>query len=159
VEFALAMLIVIAGISALYQALHFELDVFNRLLFLRQRAFVKAHEDQDSTPRTQFYASVDFKPLSEVTPVPVPFQSADPDLRFPTKQFVMQHGAKYADPLSLIQNQTTIGLVMLQTAHYYGSRNAFKIPFDAGSIPIPCPLYLSQNLEMSATAYGFVDPQ
>ena len=96
------MIIVIAGTAALYQALHFELDVFNRLNSLRYRAMRVAHSDAFSVRRE--YRSVvasDFRPLSETTPIPVPFQTADLSLRYGPKRFYVRQGSLWNDQMQI----------------------------------------------------------
>ncbi len=128
------------------------------MLRLRQEALHKAHEEQETTPRTLFRTSMDFRPLSEVTPVPVPFQSTDLSLRYPTKNFTMEHGAMYRDQFSAIHDKWAID-VMLLTAHYEDSRAAFQIPFNAAdAIPVPVPFWVRPTFFMTDLEYGFVDP-
>lgn len=162
VEFFLALLVILAGICGLYQALHFEKDVFNRLTFLREKTFREAHENQDTTLRRSYVESIDFKPLSELTPeIPFGFQNVDLGLRFPDKTYHMQAGSKYADPLydyAYIHDKWVI-FGMLHLNHVELTKNVFFLPFKLGAVPGPClfqfPELRPDNTLMSC---GFVDP-
>jgi hypothetical protein len=95
IEFGLALLLLVVGLAALYQALHFELDAFNRLLILRQRAFHEAHLEQDKTPKTFFNVQQEFKTIGELPSMP--FIQTDPSLTWGPRRYYFRKGTRYYD--------------------------------------------------------------
>jgi hypothetical protein len=103
VEFLFALLIIIAGLAGLYQVLHFERDVFNRLLYLRQVTFRQMHVDQDTTKKTFFAVGpTEFRPVGALLHSPVPLQVLDPALRYPSKYLHVRKGTRFYDPLEAV---------------------------------------------------------
>lgn len=119
IEFLFALLILIAGMAGLYQVLHFERDVFNRLLYIRQMGLREAHRDQDVTKKTLFVTDpMEFRRFGELLNSPVPLQVIDPSLRYPTKVLHLQKGTRFRDPMEMIpasHNPWEIGGVMTLT--------------------------------------------
>ena len=99
VEFVFVLVVVVAGMAGLYQVLHFERDVFNRLLYLRQIAMRQVHVDQDTTKKTFFTVGpVEFRTFGELLRSPVPLQVIDPSLRYSAKTLKVRRGTRYYDP-------------------------------------------------------------
>ena len=113
VEFALVLFILVAAIAGFYQALHFELDVFNRINLLRYNVMRKAHNDQPGTTKAFPSESMTFRTVDQLLPFEVPLQIVDPTLAYGPKRFVYRQGTKYADPLSYFHGSLTIGGLLL----------------------------------------------
>ena len=93
-EFVFAMLWIIALASVLFQALHFELDVFNKMNTLRFKVFKDARENQPTTSYRTINQSIQGKPLSDLTGYRVPFQTVDQSLKYGPKRFYVNCGTK-----------------------------------------------------------------
>lgn len=93
-EFVFAMLWIIALASVLFQALHFELDVFNKMNTLRYEAFKEARENQNTTAYRTINKSAQGKPLSDLTGYQVPFQTVDQSQFYGPKKFYVGCGTK-----------------------------------------------------------------
>lgn len=162
VEFAFALIGLIALIAGLYQALHFELDVFNRLNLLRYRAVRLAHRDQLTVTRRYVPVVATFQPVAEVTPIRVPFQTADLSIRYGPKTFYVRQGAKWKDPLeSPWTHDTGRIFVELLSAHQEYTKGAF---FWANYMPRMLPtqcsntsFYGTPGTFMTTMACDFVD--
>lgn len=99
VEFVFVLVVIVAGMAGLYQVLHFERDVFNRLLYLRQIAMRQVHIDQDTTKKTFFTVGpVEFRPFGELLRSAVPLQVIDPSLRYSARTLHVRRGTRYYDP-------------------------------------------------------------
>jgi hypothetical protein len=98
-ELALCLLLLIAFTTAVMQALHFELDVFNKSELLRYRALHRARQNQDTTdPETVTDETVQGKDLSDLTFFKVPLQDVDLSQHWGPKHLVIRHGTQYWDP-------------------------------------------------------------
>lgn len=100
VEFVFALLFVIALASVLFQALHFELDVFNKMGILRFKAMQRMHYDNRQYDNSfgDDNQTVTFKRLSELTSYRVIFQTADQNMRYPEKRLSYKRGTQVALP-------------------------------------------------------------
>lgn len=117
VEFVFVLLILIAGMAGLYQVLHFERDVFNRLLFLRKAAMRDLHRDQDITPKTLgVVGPAEFRPFGKLLNSPVPLQVIDPNIRYSPRVLQIRRGTRYYEPFpfdsELMHNWLVIGGTM-----------------------------------------------
>ena len=93
------LVILTAGMAGLYQVLHFERDVFNRLLYLRQVAMRQVHVNQDTTKKVFFAAGpVEFQPFGELLRSPVPLQVIDPSIRYMSRVLHVRRGTRFFDP-------------------------------------------------------------
>jgi hypothetical protein len=102
VEFALTLIFVIVMLSALYQALHFELDAFNRISLLRYRVMGEAHANQPDEPKSFPTELMEFRPLYELSPVLLMTQTIDdPTLQYGPKKFRFRKGTHYTEPLPI----------------------------------------------------------
>jgi len=98
VEFVFVLLILIAGMAGLYQVLHFERDVFNRLLYVRQQTMREAHYDQFNTTKTFFSGNtMEFRRFGELLNSPVPLQVIDPNIRWNARVLRARKGTRYYD--------------------------------------------------------------
>ncbi|MHB0968175.1 MAG: hypothetical protein ACYC7A_06870 [Thermoanaerobaculia bacterium] len=93
-EFVVALVWIIALTALIYQALHFELDVFNKLGELRYRVFRMARQNQDSTKGRMISEAVEGKQLGEIVPYTVPGQYVDSTLRYGPKNFYIHCGTR-----------------------------------------------------------------
>lgn len=100
-EFVLALIFIIVSLSALYQALHFELDAFNKISLLRFRVMDEAHENQHNQEKSFPSEPMDFRPLYQLTPVLLMTQDVDPTLQYGPKSFRYRKGTKFAEPLPI----------------------------------------------------------
>jgi len=100
-EFALVILFVVIMLSALYQALHFELDVFNRISLLRFRVMQDAHDNQYDRVKGFPTESMDFRNISDLTPVLLMTQSVDSTLQYGPKSVRYRVGTKYTEPFPI----------------------------------------------------------
>jgi hypothetical protein len=100
-EFVLAVIFIIVSLSALYQALHFELDAFNKISLLRFRVMDEAHENQHNQDKSFPSESMDFRPVHQLTPVLLMTQDIDPMLQYGPKSFRYRKGTKYAEPFPI----------------------------------------------------------
>lgn len=158
IEFFLALLIVLIGVSALYQALFFERDVFNRLNYLRFAAMNLVHANQENTTRTYSHVDSEFQRLADVTPYEIPMQAADTDMRYGPKALDVRYGTKYRDPVSWVHNRWVID-GMLTTAHAEDTKDLFQqVNFRTQQFPVPCGSVLVTGGFMTFMQCGFVDP-
>ncbi len=98
VEFLFAFLFILGLAAGLYQALHFELDVFNKMGQLRYKVFKEARRDQDTTQMRWVEQQIEGKQLSDLTTYDVPFQDFDSTLHYGPKFYSMRAGTKYWFP-------------------------------------------------------------
>jgi hypothetical protein len=106
VEFVLCLFLLLAFVAVMFQALHFELDVFNQSALLRYRALQRARESQDTTEATLVTdVAVQGKNLGELTFFSVPLQEADMSQHYGPKHLVIRHGTKYWDPIPLLHSK------------------------------------------------------
>lgn len=98
-EFVLCLLILIAFVAVVFQALHFELDVFNKTELLRYRVLHRAKQSQDTTdPEMITDETIQGKNLGDLTFYPVPLQEIDLSQHWGPKRLVIRHGTQYWDP-------------------------------------------------------------
>lgn len=98
-ELVFCLLLLIAFTTAVLQALHFELDVFNKTELLRYRVLHRARQSQDTTdPEMITDTTVQGKDLSELTFYSVPLQEVDLSQHWGPKRLVIRHGTQYWDP-------------------------------------------------------------
>lgn len=98
-EFVFALVILLAFVAVLFQALHFELDAFNKSALLRYKALRRARVSQYTTePYKVMDVLVEGKPLSDLTFYTVPFQERDLSETYGPKKLVIRHGTIYWDP-------------------------------------------------------------
>lgn len=100
VEFVFALLFLIAISSVLYQALHFELDVFNKMGILRFKSFQRMHynNNQFNNSFNNDNQMVSFKPLSQLTNYRVIFQTVSQSQKYADKRLYYKRGTKEAIP-------------------------------------------------------------
>ncbi len=116
VEFVFALVFLIAMAAVLFQALQFELDVFNKTWTTRYDLFEAAREDEpDNRPR-MISEPIEGKRLGDLTPFSVPFQATDLEARYGPKQVYVQCGTKYffpgGDTAETIYDLALVGLLV-----------------------------------------------
>ncbi len=96
VEFLFGLLFLIALVSLLFQALHFELDVFNKSNQTRYDFFHKAHQSQNTKSLEDIDESLEGKKLSELVPYTVLFQPTGEigNLKFGPRKLRGKRGTK-----------------------------------------------------------------
>ena len=99
VEFLFAMMGVIALAAGLFQVLHFELDVFNKMGILRSKSFSRMHynNQQYNNDLGDDSQTVSFKTFSQLVPYTVPFQSVSP-AKYPDKKLYYKRGTQFCFP-------------------------------------------------------------
>jgi hypothetical protein len=117
IEFVFALIFIIAITAVLFQALNFELDVFNQSMAARYEFMDKAHDDQDNKPCQAF--SIDFsgRKLGDVAPFEAPYQAVDENLRYGPKKYHGERGTKYIDTFS-IAHEWYVWTVAFLPDHY-----------------------------------------
>jgi len=175
VEFVFGMLVLLAIVSVLYQALHFELDVFNRLNEVRYNAFRTAHRNQDTTDDEYFGQTVQFTQLSELrwsvpqtilgfsvgtkrVKIKVPFQTGvDSNLKYPNKTFRMRKGTKCFEPYLMRSPFYEIEMAAALLAHHYeDTKDIFKSTIAQGvQVPAPFVSYFSYEDYEDLLNYSF----
>lgn len=175
VEFVFGMLVLLAIVSVLYQALHFELDVFNRLNEGRYNAFRTAHQDQDTTDDAYFGQSIEFTRLGQIqwtiprtifgfsagtqrVRIEVPFQTGvDSNLQYPTKTYRMRKGTKSFEPYLMRSPFYEIEMAAALLAHHYeDTKDIFKSTIAQGvQIPAPFVSYFSYEDYEDLLNYSF----
>jgi hypothetical protein len=121
VEFVLAFLFVLAVVSVLFQALHFELDVFNKSLLARYELLKEARQNQDDTDGHLISKEVEGKRLGDLLGFNVPFQDTDLDAKYGPKQLWTRHGTKYWDPAGSVGHSQAVFFGLLAVDHYEDS--------------------------------------
>lgn len=111
-EFVLAFMFLIAITALLFQALHFELDVFNKSLLARYKLMEAAHKNQDTTEGHVISQSIQGKNLGDVVPYKVPYQDADMNIHYGPRTVYIRQGTKYWDPLP-IHSEAAFGALLL----------------------------------------------
>lgn len=96
-EFLFALLFLIALISLLFQALHFELDVFNKSNETRYRFFEKAHKNQHTTELGDIQEELEGEKLKDLIPYTVLFQPSGEigNLQFGPRYLRGKRGTEY----------------------------------------------------------------
>lgn len=93
-EFVLALFWIVALAAVLFQALHFELDVFNKMGELRYKVFHTARQDQDTTSGRMISDSIQGKNLGDLVGYTIPAQEIDDSLHYGPKEFSVFCGSK-----------------------------------------------------------------
>jgi hypothetical protein len=93
-EFVLALFWIVALAAVLFQALHFELDVFNKMGELRYKVFHTARQDQDTTSGRMINDSIQGKNLGDLVGYTIPAQEIDDSLHYGPKEFSVFCGSK-----------------------------------------------------------------
>jgi len=133
VEFVFSLLLLAAFTAVLFQALHFELDVFNKSAGLRYRSLMHARENQERTePELLRDVRAQGKDIRNLTFFTVPLQDVDLSLHYGPKRLVIRHGTRYWDP-SPIHSQGAFEAALLfdhyeDSAGYIGG--AFEYVWD-----------------------------
>ncbi|HYH09653.1 MAG TPA: hypothetical protein VEK11_21570 [Thermoanaerobaculia bacterium] len=149
-EFALALLFLIVMLSVFYQALHFELDAFNRISLLRFKVMQQAHANQPGQAKRYATEVMDFRPVGELTPVLLMFQPIDPTLQYGPKTFHYRKGTKFTEPqpIALLpENEFGLGLMIVAgvgTSEYRENAPRFRDRFRQTS-PVWIPGYLADE--------------
>jgi hypothetical protein len=119
VEFVFSLMIIIALSSLLYQAMNFELDVYNKSAAARYDLFRKAHQgDESQTDGEDISSPITGKNLSDVTSYRVLLQPSTgglASLHYGPRTYYGYHGTKYWDVLPGISG---ILDVLLLADHY-----------------------------------------
>lgn len=118
-EFVFAMLWIICLASVLFQAMHFELDVFNKMNTLRYNVFKVARENQNTTAYRTINQSIQGKPLSDLTGYRVPFQTTDQSLFYGPKKFYVGCGTKTNAFIGPATTAFKVAAVIGLTADHY----------------------------------------
>ncbi len=134
VEFIFALLFLIAFSMVLFQALHFELDVFNKMGILRAKSMERMHynNQQFNNRFDDDSQTVSFKPLRDLTGYRVIFQTADQNMKYPDKRLSYKRGTAPALPggLSTALIATAIGCIGFFD-HAEDSAGNCTVPFEA----------------------------
>lgn len=134
VEFVFALVFVIALASVLYQALHFELDVFNKMGILRFQAFQRMHYNNQQYDHSFEDDSqmVSFKPLRDLTSYRVILQTVDQNMKYPDKRLSYKRGTQAAIPGGLTTGVLAAAGFCIGTAdHIEDSAGNCVTPFKA----------------------------
>jgi len=126
VEFVFVLLFLLVITSALFQALHFELDVFNQSMLARWEFFREAHKDQDTTPCRSFDVAFQGKRLGDLVSFDVPYQTVDQNIRYGPKKYKGERGSKYFDRLEIGgvgAHGSGSWFLILVPDHYEGTAN------------------------------------
>jgi hypothetical protein len=130
VEFVLCLFLLLAFVAVMFQALHFELDVFNQSALLRYRALQRARESQDTTEATLVTdVAVQGKNLGDLTFFSVPLQEADLNQHYGPKHLVIRHGTKYWDPLPELHSTFSFS-IPLAADHVQETSGHVSQPFE-----------------------------
>lgn len=137
VEFVLAMIFVIATAAVLFQALHFELDVFNRSMVARYELFREAHDSPDEREPETISEEIRGEDIGDLVPYTVPGQEIDESLHYGPRQFKMRRGSKYYDPVDFAHEWYVFSAALLidhyeESAGYYGEAFGFLSPIIDG---------------------------
>lgn len=100
IEFVLSLIFLIGMCAVLFQALHFELDVFNRSAIARYELFKEAREDAAETDPEEISEEIRGKDIGELVPYRIMGQNLDESLHYGPKQFRMKKGTNRWDPIS-----------------------------------------------------------
>ena len=117
VEFVFALIFIIAITAVLFQALNFELDVFNQSMVARYEFMEKFQEDQDETPCEEFNIEFSGRELGEHSPFEAPYQVVDDSLKYGPKKYYGERGTQYIDTFS-IAHEWFVWTIALLPDHY-----------------------------------------
>jgi hypothetical protein len=143
VEFVFALLFLIALSMVLFQALHFELDVFNKMGILRGKSMERMHynNQQHDHGFDDDSQTVSFKPLSDLTGYRVIFQTADQNMKYPDKRLSYKRGTAPALPGGLSTGIIGVAIGCIATLdHVESTSGNCTVPFEVinsalGAIP------------------------
>ena len=125
VEFVFALVILLAFVAVLFQALHFELDVFNKSGLLRYRALKAARQSQEKVePYYITDVSIEGEEIGNLTFYTVPFQEDDLTQHYGPKRLVVRRGTQYWDPLPLLHEEWQFSAPLLLD-HYEPTSGKF----------------------------------
>jgi hypothetical protein len=131
IEFVFALLFIIIITAALFQALAFELDVFNQSMLARYELLRIARQNQDTTPCRSFNQPFQGKKIKEFAPWGVPYQTVNRNLYYGPKRLYGERGTKHFDRLEY----SGIGLhawgywfALLTVDHYEGTADKLSGP-------------------------------
>jgi hypothetical protein len=116
VEFVLCMLVVIGLASVLFQALHFELDVYNRSNLARYIAIQKVHDDPSDREPESVETEIQGENIGTLVPYNIPGQDIDSTLHYGPRNFVVRRGTKAFDPIGPV---ITVALAAALAADHY----------------------------------------
>lgn len=134
VEFIFALLFLIALSMVLFQALHFELDVFNKMGILRGKSMerMRFNNQQFDNGFNDDSQTVSFKPLRDLTGYRVIFQTEDQDQKYPDKRLSYKRGTAPALPGGLSTGIIAIAITCIATFdHVESTSGNCTVPFEA----------------------------
>lgn len=102
VEFVLAMIVVIGLASVLFQALHFELDVYNRSNVARYIAMRAVHDNPSDKDPENVQTPIRGQDIGTLVPYSIPGQDLDSTLHYGPRNFTVRRGTKAFDPIGPI---------------------------------------------------------
>jgi hypothetical protein len=120
VEFVFCMILVIGLAAALFQALQFERDVFNKSLMARYQALKDIHDSPDDKDPETIRKTIEGKQLSELVPYTIPGQEIDGSLHYGPKKFSVRRGTKRWDPAEALHSAWAFAGI-LTVDHYEDS--------------------------------------
>ena len=134
VEFVFALIFLVAISSVLYQVLHFELDVFNKMGILRFKSFQRMHfnNQQFNNGFNDDNQMVSFKPLSQLTDYRVIFQTVNQNSRYADKRLFYKRGTAPALPGGLSTGVIALAITCIATLdHVESTAGNCVTPFEA----------------------------
>lgn len=124
------MVILIGLAAVLFQALMFELDVFNKSYLGRYELIRQARIDAPETePDWQEY-EISGEQLQELIPYPMYGESDIGDLQYGPKTLKMRKGTKYWDPLAVPHEDWQFAAAILLLDHIEDSPVRFSDGFE-----------------------------
>jgi len=102
VEFVLALIVVIGLAGVLFQALHFELDVYNRSNLARYIALRAVHDDPSDKEPESVETPIRGEDIGTLVPYVIPGQDIDSTIHYGPRNFVVRRGTKGFDPIGPI---------------------------------------------------------
>lgn len=93
-EFVVSLIWIVFLAAVLFQALHFELDVFNKMGELRYKVFQTARQNQDTTSGRMISDTIQGKDLGDLVGFTIPAQNIDSSLHYGPKTFSVFCGSK-----------------------------------------------------------------
>lgn len=102
VEFVLCLIVVIGLASVLFQALHFELDVYNRSNLARYLALRDVHDDPSEKEPETISTEIRGEDIGTLVPYSIPGQDIDSTLHYGPRNFIVRRGTKAFDPIGPI---------------------------------------------------------
>lgn len=99
IEFVFCLIIVIGLASVLFQALHFELDVYNRSNIARYLALRDLHENPSGREPETISKAIRGEDIGTLVPYSIPGQDVDSTLHYGPRNFTVRRGTKGYDPI------------------------------------------------------------